>query len=153
MNLIQQLNLFKINNVFLSDPIKNNIINDSIFYRIIYSTPYVCLNGIILHIPLENTTIEKNYYKYKCSFTQTLYNKTIIEQIHKLELELLNSISSLCIGLQPHFKLSEQIQKESVVFFSTNKKQNIIILKISGIWSNIDSYGLTYKFMHQSIYL
>ena len=149
MTLLQQITHFNIKNVFFSDPIKNNIINDSIFYRIMYSTSYICLNGILIYIPLENTIIEKNYYKYKCSF-DIIYNNNIIKQIQQIEIDLLNSISSSCSDLIPQYKISEQLQKGNIFFFSTNKKQNIVILKISGIWSNIDSYGLTYKFIHQS---
>ena len=146
MNLIQQISQFNISNVFFSDPIKNNIINDSLFNRLIYSTSCVSLNGISVFIPMQQHIIEKNYYKYKCSFDIHL-NHDIIEQIKQIEVSLLTSISSLCNGLTPQYKIAEQLHKGNIYFFSTNNRQNIIILKISGIWSNTDSYGLTYKFM------
>jgi hypothetical protein len=149
MNIIQTIEQYDIKNVFFLDPIKNNIINDSIFFRLVYSTPYVSLNGINLYIPLVNITIDKNFYKYKAVFN-IQNNNELIEQFKQLEFNLLTSISTMCYNLTPQYNIYEQLLKGSVYFFSNNKKQNIIILKISGIWSNNENYGLTYKFMHQT---
>ena len=63
MNIIQTIDQYNIKNVFYSDPIKNNIMSDSNFIRIIYSTSVVSLNGLTLLIPIINPTIEK-YFKW-----------------------------------------------------------------------------------------
>ena len=148
MNIIQNLDQYNIKNVFYSDPIKNNIMNDSNFIRIIYSTSYVSLNGLSIFIPIINPIIEKYFNKYKCTFNTTI-NNHIIEQLKNIEHELLYMF--LCKDKIPQYKIVEQMQNGIIHFFANNlKKNNIFILKISGIWFNDTTYGLTYKFMNQS---
>jgi len=146
MNLVQKIDQYNNKNIFYSDPIKNNVINDSNFIRIIYSTPYFSLNGITLYIPLVNTNIEKYFNKYRCTFNVSS-NREIIETIGNIEIELLQKSH---VDKMPQYKISEQLQNGSIQFFSNNlKKNSLIILKISGIWFNDIHYGLTYKFIHQ----
>jgi hypothetical protein len=147
MNIIQQIDQYNIKNIFYSESIKNNIISDSNFIRIIYSTPYISLNGLTLFIPIINPIIEKYFNKYKCAFNITLNNQ-IIEQVKNIEYELLNMF--LCKDKIPQYKIVEQMQHGVIHFFANNlKKNNLFILKISGIWFNDTTYGLTYKFMNQ----
>ena len=147
MNLVQQLNQYNIKNVFYSEPIKNNIITDSNFIRIIYSTSYICLNGITIHIPFININIEKYFNKYKCIFNTTLNNE-LIEQLKNIEYDLLNMY--LIKNKIPQYKITEQVQNGIIHVYSNNlKKNNLYILKISGIWFNDTTYGLTYKFINQ----
>ena len=56
MILITQLEQYEDHYVHLCDPIKNNIISDGNFFRIIYSTHDITLNGIYLLIELKNIT-------------------------------------------------------------------------------------------------
>ena len=147
MNLVQQINQYNIENVFYSEAIKNNIICDSNFIRIIYSTSSISLNGITLSIPIVTPTIEKYFNKYKCTFN-IITNNQIIEQLITLECNLLNMY--LCKDKIPQYKISEQMQNGNIHFFANNlKKNNLYILKISGIWFNETTYGLTYKFINQ----
>ena len=107
MNIIQTIDQYNIKNVFYSDPIKNNIMSDSNFIRIIYSTSVVSLNGLTLLIPIINPTIEKYFNKYKCTFNTTLNSQTI-EQLKHIEHELLNMF--LCKDKTPQYKIVEQMQ-------------------------------------------
>ena len=50
MILIKQVDQYEDYYIHLGDPIKNNIIPDGNFFRIIYSTHDVTLNGIYLEI-------------------------------------------------------------------------------------------------------
>ena len=52
MNIIKTIEQYNENYVFFFEPIKNNILNDGNFIRIVYSTPYFTLNGIYLLISL-----------------------------------------------------------------------------------------------------
>ena len=147
MNIIQKIEQYNSKNIFYSDPIKNNIINDSNFIRIIYSSSYISLNGITLLIPITQPIIEKYFNKYKCSFNTTLNNE-LIEKIKHIEYTLLNIY--LCKDKIPQYKIVEQLQNGIIHFISNNlKKNNLFILKISGIWFNDTTYGLTYKFISQ----
>jgi len=68
MNIVKTIDQYNDDCVYFCDPIKNNIMNDGNFIRILYSTPMFILNGIYLSISINQLTIEKYYNKYKCSF-------------------------------------------------------------------------------------
>ena len=54
MNIVKNIEQYDENNVYFFDPIKNNIMNDGTFIRILYSTENFMLNGIYLHITLND---------------------------------------------------------------------------------------------------
>ena len=62
MNIVKRMEQYKDDNVYFCDPIKNNVMNEGNFVRILYSNPLFVLNGINLLIPLHDINIEK-YYK------------------------------------------------------------------------------------------
>jgi hypothetical protein len=145
MYLVKLIEQYNNNNVFFCDPIKNNIMYNGNFIRILYSTPNMVLNGIYLLINFNDVTCDKYYNKYKCVFN--IYNhKDIIENIRTIEEELLEKYK---INKMPLFKIYEQIRSGYIKIFSDIgplQKCNFI-LKISGIWETQNNYGLTYKFI------
>ena len=68
MNLVKLIEQYNNNNLFFCEPIKNNIMNNGNFIRILYSTPNMILNGVYLLVNLYDVYCEKYYNKYKCSF-------------------------------------------------------------------------------------
>ena len=64
MNIVKTLDQYDGNNIFFCDPIKNNIMNNGNFIRIIYSTSLFVLNGIYININFNYTSIDKYYNKY-----------------------------------------------------------------------------------------
>ena len=68
MNLVKQFNQYNNNNVVFCEPIKNNIMIDGNFIRILYSNENMTLNGIYLFVNLKDIFFEKYYNKYKCIF-------------------------------------------------------------------------------------
>jgi hypothetical protein len=146
MILIKKLEQYEDHYVHLCDPIKNNIISDGNFFRIIYSTHDVTLNGIYLLIELKNVICEKHYNKYKYSFNVNAHND-VIENIKKIEESLLNKIK---FNKNPCFKIYEQFTNGNIKLFTEHpsNKNMRVVLKMSGIWENEFNYGLTYKFMH-----
>jgi hypothetical protein len=64
MNIVKNINQYENNYVFYCDPIKNNIMNDGYFIRLIYSTPCFVLNGISLLLQLNDIYFEKYYNKH-----------------------------------------------------------------------------------------
>jgi len=146
MILIKTLDQYEDHYVHLCDPIKNNIISDGIFFRIIYSTHDVTLNGMYLLIELQNVICEKHYNKYKYSFNVHAHND-LIDNIKKIEESLLNKIK---FNKNPCFKIYQQFLSGNIKLFTehpTNKDMRVV-LKISGIWENETNYGVTYKFIH-----
>ena len=67
MNIVKYLEQYKEDHVYFLEPIKNNIMNNGKFIRIVYSTSLFTLNGIYIHFYINNTSIDKYYNKYKCS--------------------------------------------------------------------------------------
>ena len=50
MNLLTSIDSYEPQNVLFCETIKNNIIPESDFVRILYSTPIMTINGIYLHV-------------------------------------------------------------------------------------------------------
>lgn len=146
MNIVKTLDQFDEKCIYYCDPIKNNVINDGSFIRIIYSTPYFVLNGITLLVPLHNVLVEKYFSKYKCSFNIETH-RTFIENIRKIEESIIKN--SNIINKTPQFKLYEQVKNGNIKIFSDTieKTNNLFMLKISGIWETEHFYGVTYKFI------
>jgi len=92
MNIVKNLDQYNEDNVYFLEPIKNNIMNNGYFIRIIYSTPLFILNGIYISINLNYLSIEKYYNKYKCSFDTNQY-KELIEKLRVIEDGLMKKLS------------------------------------------------------------
>lgn len=139
------------NCIFFCEPIKNTVIDNSVFIRIIYSNENMSMNGIYINFSILVSSIEKYYNKHKCNFNvQTLENHCILAKIFALENEILNKMS--VDNKIKKFKIAEQMKLGFIRLFSndlsigTEKKTLTFILKISGVWENSTEYGLTYKF-------
>tara|TARA_B100001093_G_scaffold519067_1_gene606295 strand:- start:3245 stop:3649 length:405 start_codon:yes stop_codon:yes gene_type:complete len=131
MNLVININEPIFNNIYFNDPIKNTVMNDSNFIRILYSNSYFVLNGIYIKINLIKNNEE--------------FNNNIIISIDKLERHILNLYNNKKNHL---LKLKEQI---NYFIDKLNNSKNInnisYMLKISGIWETDLSIGITFKFI------
>lgn len=148
MNIVKTLDQYDEENVYFCEPIKNNVMNEGYFIRIIYSNMLFVLNGINLFIPLNDVAFDKYYNKYKCSFS-TANHKELIEQLRIIEEKLL--IRSNIKYKIPQYKINDQMKNGNIKLFLENVNEkpsnNYFILKISGIWETETHYGLTYKFL------
>ena len=145
MNLVKTIDQYDNNNLFLCEAIKNNVMNDGSFIRILYSTQEFVLNGIYLLVELNDIMCEKYYNKYKCTFN-IANNKYIVEKIKIIEEEILKKYKP---DKYPCYKIFEQMRSGYIKYFSDieNTQHCSFILKISGIWETAQNYGLTYKFI------
>lgn len=148
MNIALNINQYDINNIYFCDPIKNNVVNDGIFIRLIYSTKLFVTNGLNICVAFNEVIIEKFYNKYKCSFNIN-NNKNIIESIYFIEKEILDKINTKSKIIQT--KISDQLKNGNFKIFSenidkSNNNNQIFILKISGVWETDNYIGLTFKF-------
>jgi len=146
MNLVKDLNQYDDSYIIFCEPIKNNVMNDGNFIRILYSTNNFSLNGIYLFITLKDIVCDKYYNKYKCNFN-VVNHKDIIDSVKIIEENLLKKI-----GIQnkiSQYKIYEQLRNGNLKIFNDigNKALCSFILKISGIWETQNNYGLTYKFV------
>ena len=146
MNIVKHLEQYKEDHVYFLEPIKNNIMNNGKFIRIVYSTPLFTLNGIYISFNINNTSIDKYYNKYKCSFDTTQY-KEFIDKLKIFEEGLIKKIG--IIDKIPQYKIYEQFKNGNIKVFSdtSDKIGSHFLLKIAGVWETVTEYGLTYKFL------
>ena len=146
MNIVKRIEQFDDNNLFFCDPIKNNIITEGNFIRLLYSTHIMVLNGIYLLLVFNDINCEKYYNKYKCSFNVNQH-ADIIESLKNIEENILKKYT--ITNKTPQFKIYEQLSNGNIKIFNDygNKTHETFILKISGIWETAKNYGLTYKFI------
>ena len=146
MNIAKKIDQYDNNSVILCDPIKNNIMSEGNFIRILYSTQNITLNGIYIVITLNNITCEKYFSKYRCFFNM-LSHKDLLDKLQIIEENILNKYRT--VDKIPQYKIYEQIKNGNIKIFNDvgNKSICSFILKISGIWETQSNYGLTYKFI------
>jgi hypothetical protein len=146
MNIVKTLDQYDENYIYFCDPIKNNVMNEGNFIRVLYSTPSFVLNGIYLLIRLNDIVVEKYYNKYKCIFNVNMH-RDLIENVKTIETNLLKKINIKNKFSQN--KIYEQLKNGNIKIFSDiNVKPytNTFLLKISGIWETESHYGVTFKF-------
>jgi hypothetical protein len=141
MILVTDVNQFNKFNLFFSEPIKNNLLHDGLFIRIISSSDNLTLNGIYLLFNLYETVCEKYFNKYRLSFN-IKKNEDIIKTLQQIEEQILNLYKC---SKHRQFKISDQLSLSHLKLFNPCNN-NQLLLKISGIWETQFSYGITYKF-------
>jgi hypothetical protein len=149
MNLVKTIDQYENKYIYFCEPIKNNIMTEGNFIRILYSTPSVLLNGIYLFVTINDFTCEKYYNKYRCIFNVNTHKDQVakLKEIEEQILQKINIKSKL-----PQMKIYEQLKNGNVKVFNEvpNKSSSSFILKISGVWETQFNYGLTYKFIKTS---
>lgn len=146
-------NDFKINNVIISDKSKNNIIENSFFYRMYYSNNLFSTNGIYIKFNLYDLEIEEYYSKIKCNFSRyDERNKMIIRQLTNIEHQILKNYIQLT--QHPVYTIREQLMNYYIKLYHKDNNKHIgniskltIILKISGLWLTNKEHGLTFRFV------
>ena len=118
--------------IFFLEPIKNIIINNSKFIRIIYSNNLLTMNGIYLICNIDNK--DKNN------------NHGLLVFIQSLEDNILRKFSKEKIK---NYKIREYFNNNFINIDYSKCQENYTkyILKISGIWEASNNIGLTFKFI------
>ena len=139
---------FDKNNVIINEKIKNNVINNSYFYRIYYSTYEFTSNGLVMSFNIKYDKIEKYFSKIKILFREILNHK-VITQLIKIEDSLLNALNIK--NKEKKTQIKEQITNGFLKIIPDSKLDlsNInevqVIIKISGFWESKDEYGVTFR--------
>lgn len=144
MNLVLPIKEISISNIFFNESVKNTVVDDSNFIRIIYSNQDFVLNSLYIKIDIYSNKKSNNP-----SIRNTeLYIINLVNLIDKLEQDILNKYS---INKQQNNKLKEQLQYY-IQKLNSNCSENMIsyLLKISGIWETNNIIGLTYKFIYNN---
>jgi len=146
MYIVLKLGEFDINNIFYLDRVKNTVMENSNFSRVIYSNEIFSLNGIFVSFDMKLYNIEKSFNKYKCLFDIKNHND-IVSKISKIEQHIMNRYKFE--NKIPIYRITDQLSNGFLKIFNEIlcKEQNEFILKIYGIWETDTEYGLTYKFI------
>tara|TARA_E500000178_G_C16597045_1_gene562944 strand:- start:87 stop:578 length:492 start_codon:yes stop_codon:yes gene_type:complete len=156
MNIVLQPKHFNKNCIFISDPIKNTIIQNGDFIKIIYSNSKIVMNGIYLNINLKNIEIENKNNKIYLKFDK-IKNKETLDYIEYIENNILEKYT--CRNKNSTIKLlKDYLNNEYLRIYKNDEKSLIqinnnninLVLKISGIWDDFVNYGITFKFIYFS---
>ena len=140
------VNQYKSSNIFFGEPIKNTIIENSVFRRIIYSMPEISFNSINIFLIFKDITIRKFYNKWKCIFNDISVRNSLIN----IESNILQKLR--INNKNPVYSITQQIQNNMFKIFSDKIvpgefSNYTVVLHISGIWESEKEYGITYKFV------
>ena len=149
MNLILTHDKYNINHIYYSDSIKNTVIENSDFAKVLFSNDDLYLNGVYLLINFHDVSMETYYNKYKC-IINTEKNINMFKFLYKLEHDILHKYNT---HKNKKLIIHNQLKQGNIKLFIENsnvsKKYNSVqfLLKISGIWDKGNEIGLTYKFI------
>ena len=147
MYVVLDLDKMNINNVFYQEKVKNTVMDNSNFLRVVYSNELFTLNGVFVKFNLSLQTVEKSFNKYKCLFDVKTHNEVVLK-IASFEKNIMSR--HLFINKTPVYRISDQLNNGYLKIFNeaSCNQTNEFILKIYGIWENEFEYGLTYKFIN-----
>ena len=144
MNISLNKENYSIDNVYFYDPIKNSVIENSNFIRIIYSNSSVSINGIFIKIEFDFINKTNDFTKQKI-IINPYDNQKIINYIKTIEYDIIEKINIK--NKKNIYKIYEQLMSGYIKNIDNNNYTNNFILKISGLWESEKEYGLTFKFI------
>lgn len=154
----ENIDNININNIIISDPIKNSVMQYSNFYKIVFSNNIISYNGLYISFDLNNITLNREKI-----ILNDINNSNNLETIYKLsniENIILNNIDT---NKKKTYKIYELFSNGYIKYcyndiyienFNNNHKlllsnntfdNKTFILKISGLWENKDNIGITFK--------
>jgi hypothetical protein len=151
MNIIINNKLYNTDYLYIMEPVSNNVLENAIFYRLIYSNSYMTLNSLYFKVDIKNISIVKAFNKYKISFDNIIHKDTIY-YLKYIESSILNKFSFEKKTAQ--YSILDAIKNDCVKLYSESNMlkehyDNIsIYLKISGFWMKSGCFGITYKFSY-----
>jgi hypothetical protein len=147
MYVVLELDDLNINNVFYQEKVKNTVMDNSNFLRVVYSNELFVLNGIFIKFHLNLQSVEKSFNKYKCLFDVKMH-PDIVAKLANIEKNLMER--NIFSNKTAVYRISEQLNNGFLKIFNEAEclEKNEFILKIYGIWENECEYGLTYKFIN-----
>ena len=141
MNLVLDINNFVFNYIYFNESVKNTVMDDCSFIRIIYSNEDLILNGIYIKIDINKDSAK--------NILNSNVNSINIKFIENLEKNILNKYNSNKIHTKIHSnKLKDQFLYLINKINNSSHTDISYILKISGIWETQSLIGLTFKFIY-----
>lgn len=153
MILTMNIDDFNENNVIINEKIKNKVLNNSDFYRIIYSDEFSSTSGIFIIFNLKDIILEKYFNKIKCLISDKEENHQIIKSMQEIEKTIMDKYVNET-NKKPVYRISEQLDNKFIKLYGNDKitfknYDNLnFLVKISGIWDSDETkdFGLTFRF-------
>jgi len=131
--------------------VKNNIIMEGNFSKIVYSNDLFTINGIYIDFPIKINSFNKVSNKNVMCF-DVLTNMDIIQKLSNIEKNIIDCYKkhyNIDNKLSSNI-LCKQLQNGMLKYYSDDygfysKKISDFYIKISGIWDNHNEIGITYK--------
>jgi len=133
-----------------SEKTKNNVLSGGDFYRLYYSDEESTFNGVYIGLTFKRVVIEKYFNKIKCCFSKE-DNAQIVGRIKAIEKDILRKTPGGS-RKRPVYRIEEQLNSNYIKLFTDthpsygSATEATLMLKISGIWSNANECGLTFRF-------
>ena len=157
MNFALSLEDFNKNQILFLEP-KKNIIMDGHFTKLIYSNSHITMNGLYFALPLQIQTTDYISNRHIIRFS-VKENAEYIAHIIDIEHQIIEYFKQY-YGITKYsaYILHDHLHNGHLKFFSSihdsekpakecdiNTRNIQYLLKISGLWENENSVGLTYK--------
>ena len=149
MNVCLKLEDIQPRYIYFSNPVRNTVMENSMFMRTLYSDQLCSMSCIHIHLNFNMIKAYKyfNRYTYEFNYEDNIHG---IDTLSKLEHTILDS---LCLPkLTKTTRLNEHLMNDKIHIHtqsSTISTYNaILILRITGIWLTSTHCGLIYKFLH-----
>jgi len=144
MNIVLDIDKIEKKNIFFYEPVKNTVIMNSNFIRILYSNKELMMNGLYIKFNINKDLLKNN------KENKDDENKIIIKYLEDLEIYILNKYINSTYIFKLTYKIREQISYLINKINNCNNDRVIFsyILKISGLWESDNELGLTYKFIY-----
>jgi len=147
MNVVLDISQFDKDCVHFHKPVRNTVMDNSNFIRVVYSNELFSLNGLFVKFSLRNAKVERYFAKFKCNFSEA-DNKEVVQQLINLEEEILRRAGIK--GKLYSCKIREQLRAGTIKLFANEPDDQVgnnFILKVSGVWETADEVGVTFKFI------
>ena len=151
MNIVLNHNDFNIENINLLKK-RNNTIIEGTFTKFTYSNENLTMNGIYLQLPIHNMVMNQNDKLSAITFSPyDKHNIEYIQHVTKIELDILKYYNNIIASTKKCVStLSNKLYSGNIRSLLINKSKinNILTIKISGIWETNSETGLAIKLIH-----
>lgn len=147
MNVILDISQFDKDCLHFQKPVRNTVMDNSNFIRVVYSNELFSLNSLFVKFTLHNARTERYFAKFKCSFSRS-DNEKVVQQLINLEREILRRAE--IADKKYACNISEQLQAGTIKLFANEPEGQIgnkFLLKVSGVWETAHELGVTFKFI------
>lgn len=132
--IAEDIHKYNNKNLFFMQPIKNTMINQGLFHKILYSNDFFTCNGLYITMNFRETKWLNGRLIFDIEPNQDIMNRIV-----EIEKHILDKIDA---NKRAYYKIYEQIKNGN---FKTSNSNSTIIMKISGVWENQNTIGISYK--------